>query len=30
LLPPQGAVAIVAPMKLVRGTGSPSRVYALV
>ena len=29
-LPPTGAVVIVAPLKLVRGTGSPSRVFALV
>ncbi len=29
-LPPTGAVVIVAPLKLVRGTGSPSRVLALV
>jgi kynurenine formamidase len=28
-LPPTGAVVIVAPLKLVRGTGSPSRVFAL-
>jgi kynurenine formamidase len=28
-LPPTGAVAIVAPLKLVDGTGSPSRVFAL-
>jgi kynurenine formamidase len=29
-LPPTGAIAIVAPLKLVDGTGSPSRVFALV
>jgi kynurenine formamidase len=29
-LPPTGAVVIVAPLKLVRGTGSPTRVLALV
>jgi kynurenine formamidase len=29
-LPPTGAVVIVAPLKLVRGTGSPARVLALV
>jgi kynurenine formamidase len=29
-LPPLGAVVVVAPLKLVRGTGSPSRVFALV
>ena len=29
-LPPTGAVVIVAPLKLVRGTGSPARVFALV
>ena len=29
-LPPVGAVVIVAPLKLVRGTGSPARVFALV
>ena len=29
-LPPQGAVVVVAPLKLVGGTGSPSRVFALV
>ncbi|HET6550711.1 MAG TPA: cyclase family protein [Solirubrobacter sp.] len=29
-LPPQGALAVVAPLKLVDGTGSPSRVFALV
>jgi kynurenine formamidase len=29
-LPPTGAIAVVAPLKLVRGTGSPSRVFALV
>jgi kynurenine formamidase len=29
-LPPTGAVIVVAPLKLVRGTGSPSRVFALV
>jgi kynurenine formamidase len=29
-LPPTGAVLIVAPLKLVRGTGSPTRVFALV
>ena len=29
-LPPTGAVVIVAPLKLVRGTGSPTRVFALV
>ena len=29
-LPPVGAVVIVAPLKLVRGTGSPARVLALV
>ncbi len=29
-LPPTGAVAIVAPLKLVDGTGSPSRVFALI
>jgi kynurenine formamidase len=29
-LPPTGAVIVVAPLKLVRGTGSPSRVLALV
>ena len=29
-LPPTGAVVVVAPLKLVRGTGSPSRVLALV
>ena len=28
-LPPLGATIIVAPLKLVRGTGSPSRVFAL-
>ena len=28
-LPPTGAVVIVAPLKLVRGTGSPARVLAL-
>jgi kynurenine formamidase len=28
-LPPTGAVIVVAPLKLVRGTGSPSRVFAL-
>ena len=28
--PPTGAVMIVAPLKLVRGTGSPARVFALV
>ena len=29
-LPPTGAVVVVAPLKLVRGTGSPARVLALV
>lgn len=29
-LPPTGAVVVVAPLKLVRGTGSPTRVFALV
>jgi kynurenine formamidase len=29
-LPPVGAVIVVAPLKLVRGTGSPTRVLALV
>ena len=29
-LPATGAVVVVAPLKLVRGTGSPSRVFALV
>ena len=29
-LPPTGAVIIVAPLRLVRGTGSPARVFALV
>ena len=29
-LPPAGAIVIVAPLKLVRGTGSPARVLALV
>jgi kynurenine formamidase len=29
-LPPVGAVVVVAPLKLVRGTGSPTRVFALV
>jgi kynurenine formamidase len=29
-LPPTGAVVVVAPLKLVDGTGSPSRVFALV
>ncbi len=29
-LPPAGAVIVVAPLKLVDGTGSPSRIYALV
>jgi kynurenine formamidase len=29
-LPPTGAVIVVAPLKLVRGTGSPSRVLAFV
>jgi kynurenine formamidase len=29
-LPPTGAVIVVAPLKLVDGTGSPSRVFALV
>ncbi len=29
-LPPQGAIVVVAPLKLVAGTGSPSRVFALV
>ncbi len=28
-LPPTGAVVVVAPLKLVDGTGSPSRVLAL-
>ncbi|WP_028058995.1 cyclase family protein [Candidatus Solirubrobacter pratensis] len=28
-LPPTGALIVVAPLKLVRGTGSPSRVFAL-
>ena len=28
-LPPQGAIAVVAPLKLVGGTGSPTRVFAL-
>jgi kynurenine formamidase len=28
-LPPLGATIVVAPLKLVRGTGSPSRVFAL-
>jgi kynurenine formamidase len=28
-LPPTGAVIVVAPLKLVRGTGSPTRVFAL-
>jgi kynurenine formamidase len=30
LLPPTGALIVVAPLKLVGGTGSPSRVFALV
>ena len=30
LLPPTGAVLVVAPLKLVGGTGSPARVLALV
>jgi kynurenine formamidase len=30
LLPPTGALVVVAPLKLVGGTGSPSRVFALV
>jgi kynurenine formamidase len=29
-LPPVGAIIVVAPLKLVGGTGSPSRVFALV
>jgi kynurenine formamidase len=29
-LPPVGAIVVVAPLKLVDGTGSPSRVFALV
>ena len=29
-LPPVGAIVVVAPLRLVRGTGSPSRVLALV
>jgi kynurenine formamidase len=29
-LPPTGALVVVAPLKLVGGTGSPSRVFALV
>ena len=29
-LPPSGAIVVVAPLKLVNGTGSPSRVFALV
>jgi kynurenine formamidase len=29
-LPPTGAIVVVAPLKLVRGTGSPARVLALV
>jgi kynurenine formamidase len=29
-LPPAGAVIVVAPLKLVNGTGSPSRIFALV
>jgi kynurenine formamidase len=29
-LPPTGALIVVAPLKLVNGTGSPSRVFALV
>ena len=29
-LPPTGAVVIVAPLKLVAGTGAPTRVLALV
>jgi kynurenine formamidase len=29
-LPPTGAVIVVAPLKLVDGTGSPSRIFALV
>jgi kynurenine formamidase len=29
-LPPRGAIVIVSPLKLVGGTGSPSRVFALV
>jgi kynurenine formamidase len=29
-LPPTGAVILVAPLKLVRGTSSPARVLALV
>jgi kynurenine formamidase len=29
-LPPTGAIVVVAPLKLVRGTGSPTRVLALV
>jgi kynurenine formamidase len=29
-LPPTGALIVVAPLKLVRGTGSPTRVFALV
>ena len=29
-LPPTGAVVVVAPLRLVDGTGSPSRVLALV
>ena len=29
-LPPTGAVLVVAPLKLVGGTGSPARVLALV
>jgi kynurenine formamidase len=28
-LPPTGALVVVAPLKLVGGTGSPSRVFAL-
>ncbi|MEM1401248.1 MAG: cyclase family protein, partial [Pseudomonadota bacterium] len=29
-LPPKGAVLIAAPLKIVRGTGSPMRALALV
>jgi kynurenine formamidase len=29
-LPPTGAVLVVAPLKLVGGTGSPARAFALV
>jgi kynurenine formamidase len=30
LLPPQGAVVIAGPLRIVRGSGSPARVLALV